>query len=465
MKQLLALLSIFLLFSCNKKQDVSKGFQIPTDDPQALQQARQETKAAIKDTTLADGTRVVTVKVTISPTGTPPKDTVIVPPVDTSKRVTGIGINTLPWVPLEKLTMFSTVRLYVASGWIWRPNGLFVQPFFQAETEYAHGLDDYLMRAKSLGIDVLPCVNLTPDWYAGVSDGSGSNNYPPIKKGLSRTDPNSYKDYAEFWFQFVARYGSKKHPDSDLKIDVTPRWNNDVPNVKKSGLGLLKYVEINNEVDIWWLKGGEQYVTPAEHVAMLVAVMDAIKRADPNMKVVMAGLTGLDFTYLKEMDSEFKRRGKQWPDVVNCHYYTHEGNQYAKWPPTWWNSGATFPENDKGFPYINEVIKFCKSINRPLWMTEYGCDSRKESWMHIQGSKFGMSDEQAQGELIVRTMKAYKTAGVERSYMFFAADESDNSGLWQSCGLLTTKAKGYQEKQSFQIVKNYLTSIPKVREN
>lgn len=468
--KLTSLLLATLFFSCQQTQQAptqspAKSFAAPHENIVPVVSAAPPTpQVTIQgDTTLKDGTRSLLLRVVI-PGATPPKDTTPIntpiPPADTSGWIAGIGINTLPWVPLEKLTMFSTVRLYVAAGWIWRPGGLFVQPFWQAQTAYADGLDDYLYRAKGLGIDVLPCVNLTPDWYAGVSDGSGSNNYPPIKKGLSRTDPNSYKDYAEFWFQFAARYGSKKHPDSDLKIDVTPRWNNDVPNVKKSGLGLLKYVEINNEVDIWWLKGGEQYVTPAEHVAMLVAVMDAIKRADPNMKVVMAGLTGLDFTYLKEMDSEFKRRGKQWPDVVNCHYYTHEGNQYAKWPPTWWNSGATFPENDKGFPYISEVIKFCKSINRPLWITEFGCDSKPPSWMHIDGSKYGTTDEQAQGRLLVETYKAYFAAGVERCYSFMAADEpGSNGGLWQTSGILRNKSNNWQEKPAWYAVKNYVNSL------
>ena len=469
--KLTSLLLATLFFSCQQTQQAptqspAKSFAAPHENIVPVVSAAPPTpQVTIQgDTTLKDGTRSLLLRVVIPPGTTPPKDTTPInppiPPSDTSGWIAGIGINTMPWVPLEKLTMFSTVRLYVASGWIWRPGGLFVQPMYQAETEYAHGIDDYLYRAKALGIDVLPCVNLTPDWYAGVSNGTGSNNYPPIKKGLSRTDPNSYKDYAEFWFQFVARYGSKKHPDSDLKVDATPRWNNDIPNVKKSGLNLIKHVEINNEIDIWWLKGGEQYVTPQEHVAMLVAVMDAIKRADSNMKIVMAGLTGLDLAYLKEMDAEFKRLGKQWPDVINCHYYTHEGNQYAKWPPTWWNSGATFPENDKGFPYVNEVIKFCENINRPLWITEFGCDSKPPSWMHIGGSKYGMTDEQAQGRLLVETYKAYFAAGVERCYSFMAADEpGSNGGLWQTSGILRNKSNNWQEKPAWYAMKNYVNSL------
>ena len=469
--KLTSLLLATLFFSCQQTQQAptqspAKSFAAPHENIVPVVSAAPPTpQVTIQgDTTLKDGTRSLLLRVVIPPGTTPPKDTTPInppiPPSDTSGWIAGIGINTMPWVPLEKLTMFSTVRLYVASGWIWRPGGLFVQPMYQAETEYAHGIDDYLYRAKALGIDVLPCVNQSPDWYNGYSQGIGSNDYPPIKPGADRTDPKSYADYAEFWYQFVCRYGSKVHPDADLRVDVTPRWNNDIRNVKKSGLNLIKAVEIGNEMDRWWDVGTPKYMNATEHAAMLIAVIDAIKRADPNMKIVMAGLTGLDLKYLKDMDAEFKRRGKQWPDVINCHYYTHEGNKYSVWPPKWWNSGATFPENDKGFPYISEVIKFCESINRPLWITEFGCDSKPPSWMHIDGSKYGMTDEQAQGRLLVETYKAYFTAGVERCYSFMAADEpGSNGGLWQTSGILRNKSNNWQEKPAWYAVKNYVNSL------
>lgn len=459
--------ALMLLYSCkDKPTDFSKSFALPTDDPQELQLARERAAQAIKpgnvvvgDSVLPDGTRIVNVKVTIPPAGTPPVDTVVTTPPVTDK-IQGVGVNTLPWVPLEKLKMFSTVRCYIASGWIWRPGGLFVQPMYQAETAETSGFDQYFERAKKLGIEVLPCINLTPEWYRPEGDGTGSNHFPPIKKGLNRTDPKSYSDYAQFWYQFCARYGSTKHPDSDLRVDITPKYPNQPTNKKLSGLGLIKAVEIGNEFDEWWSKGTEKYVNPQEHVALLIAVIDAIRKADPNMKIVMAGLTGLDLTYLKAMDAAFKAAGKDWPDVVNCHFYTHEGNRYAVWPPTWWNSGATYPELDKGLPYLNEVLAFCKSINRPLWITEYGADTKPQSWMHVLGSKWGIGDEQAQGELLVKTMQYYKKAGVERSYMFFAADEpGSNGGLWQTCGILRNKEFGWVEKPSFFTVKQYLESL------
>ena len=461
MNKILLLALAISAFACTQpsKVDLSKSFALPTYEQTAAVSASTAPGASVivSDSTLADGSRLVTMR--LYPPSKPPVDTVPTYPPDTTS-IAGVGANTFPWIPLDRLQMFSTLRCYIASGWIWRPGGLFVQPMYQAETAEAHGLDDYFTAAKARNIDILPCINQTPEWYRQEGSGTGSNDFPPIKKGLSRTDPNSYKDYAEFWYQFCARYGSTKHPDSDLCVDQTPRWPGDIKNVKKSGLGLIKYVEIGNEFDRWWDKGTEKYVTPKEHVTILVAVMDAIKRADPKMKIVMAGLTGFDLTYLKEMDAEFRRLGKPWPDVVNVHYYTHEGNQYAKWPPTWWNSGATYPELDKGFSYLSELTAFCKSINRPLWVTEYGADTKPESWMHIKGSKWGISDEQAQGALLTKTMMQYKQAGVQRSYMFMAADEpGSNGGLWQTCGIMRNKEAGYAPKASYEAVRSLLKQM------
>lgn len=401
------------------------------------------------------GTITLPTDVTVTPNE--PEDTtsggndppVVVPPAENLFA----GTNTHPWVPLEKLTMFSSVRCYIASGWIWRPNGLFVQPMYQAETEYAHGLDDYFQRAKSLGIDVLPCINQAPDWLNGYTQGIGSNDYPPIKKGLERTKAENWKDYADFWYQFVCRYGSVKHPDSELKIDETPRWNGDIKNVKKSGLGLIKAVEIGNEYDRWWSIGTDQYLKPEEHAAMLAACYAACKKADPNITVVMAGITGFDLKYLQAMKAAFSAMGLPFQsDAINVHHYSSRFNEAGKWPPTWKNSSACLPADDKDFPTIYKVVEFGRLIGLQTWVTEFGADTRPPSWMHI--TLPGMTDEEAQGHLLVESYKAYKTAGVERCYSFMAADEpGNNGGLWQTCGILRNKESGYAEKPSCQMVK------------
>lgn len=365
------------------------------------------------------------------------------------------GANTYPWVPVKKITMFKSFRCYIASGWIWRPGGLFVQPMYQAETQEASGLDVYFARCRKAGISVLPCINQTPEWFRPENEWSGSNDYPPIKKGLDRENPASYAEYAEFWYQFVCRYGKVKHADSELRVDTTPRWNNDIPNKKQSGLNLLDYVEIGNEFDRWWDVGTEKYLTPKEHAALFAAVIKRVKQADPKMKVVMAGLTGFDVKYLNEFLAHLQAFGSEYPDVINVHHYSNIGNKYGQWPPTWYFSGACMPHEDLGFDMVDSVLSIAKSINRPVWVTEFGCDSRPQSWMHIDGSKYGMTDEEAQGMQLAEQYKAYRRKGVDRAFMYLACD-LPGSGLWQSCGVLTSEQTGYNQKQSFWPVKKLI---------
>lgn len=400
---------------------------------------------------------------------TPVEPPVVVNPPDpgpTNPPVTDgsfmAGTNDFHWVPLDKVAMFKTVRLYVAAGWIWRPGGLFVQPLFQAETANVHGLDDYFAAAKAQGLDVVPCINQVPDWYNGQpGDGSGSNNYPPVKLGKDRTAASSYQDYADFWFQFVARYGSTKHPDSALRVDTTPSYPNQPTNIKKSGLGLIKTVEIGNEWDRWWDVGTQKYVTPEEHAAMLWACYAACKKADPNIQVVMGGLTGFDLKYLQAMKAYFDlNKIKFQSDKINAHHYGNVRNEYGVWPPTWVNDGGCGPDQDKDFTMIDKIIAFANSINLKVWVTEFGVDSKGPSWMHCVG-KNGRTDEQEQGKILVDTFKAYQKAGVERAYMFTAVDEpgAPNGGLWQTCGLMTNQADGFKPKPSYAAVQNYLKTL------
>lgn len=366
-----------------------------------------------------------------------------------------IGTNTFHWAPISKLSAIKLFRAYISMNWVWSAKGLYVEPMAQAnKPPLANGFDEFFQKCKDAGIDPLPCPNKTPEWFRPTGDGTGANNFPPIKPGLNRTDPNSYSEVADFFFQFAARYGSKVHPDSVLRVDPTSRWTGDWPNVKKSGLNLIKYLEVLNEPDRWWDKGTEKYSEPEEYAACLSACYDAIKRADPALKVVMAGLTGLDVVYLTRMQTWFSknRPDKKFAcDVVNVHHYSNVGNNPAKWPPTWLESGAAMPEKDAAFmPGFQSVIAFAKSIGLPVWCTEFGADSRGPSQMHVKG------DEEAQAELIVRSMLMHLAVGVQRTYVFNSINEpgENGGGLWSNCGLLTGEGSTtpFTAKPSYNLV-------------
>lgn len=406
----------------------------------------------------------------------PPQDTVVVPPIPgpsnpkTAPRSPqyAIGINARPYEPIEQIPDIDLLRLYVLAGWINQPGGLATDPLHQAETEYTHGLIEYFERAKRLDKDVLLTVFGTPEWYKNTGRGDGNNETWPIKPGTDPTNPNSYKDYAQFIWQIAARFGSTKHADYLMRVDQTPRWNGDVINQKKSGLGHVKFLEFWNEPDKWWKKGLEDYFEPEATAAMMSACFDGhcstmgngvgVMSADPSMVVVMPGLTDFDLAYFARMNAWFvaNRRDKKWPcHVLNFHHYSNISNQYGKHPPTWTNSGGTTPANDKNFPLFQEVMKQAKILGLPVWLTETGLDQNAPSPMAFAGN------EEQRGQALVETCQAWLDAGAERVFLYVLGDEPSfaSGGLYTSSGLLSSQSTGYKPKPTAAKVQNYIKAL------
>lgn len=347
------------------------------------------------------------------------------------------------WIPLDKLKPFSALRLYAPSGWMWRPDGLYVEPIYQAQTPSVNGYDSYLAEAKAQNLNVIPTINQTPDWYAGVSNGTGSNDYPPIKPGLSRTDPASYKDFAEFMWQMTARYGRVKYPDSRLRVDTTPRWQGDVPNQKKSGLDLLSCLEVWNEPDKWWKLGGPEadiYMQPEEYAALMSITFDSIKSADPSMKVIMAGLAGMDIPYLTRMKTWFSANrpdGKFAADAINVHHYCNDATQQGSFPWNFVDAGGISPEADINMSVITQVVQFAKDMGLETWVTEFGYDTYLPSWQYPTPVP-GYTVYEQQAQWLVRSYLEFMRYDVDNMFMYNGVDEpnSTNGGLYQSCGLM-----------------------------
>jgi hypothetical protein len=377
------------------------------------------------------------------------------PPVNSGSEY--YGVCTFPWVPVAKLKPFGSARIYCASHWIWQKDGLFIQPMFQAETAVAHGIDEMLENMKHKGVSPLLCIHQTPEWLFKTGDGTNGNDFPPTAFSQSRTNPIAYLEYAQFLWQVAARYGRKVHTNG-LKVSKISRWTGDVPQVAKSGLDLLNFIEPWNECDKWWKRQEgkhTEYFEPEEMAAFLSACYDGhegfipnagIKNADESMQVVLPGLTGCDMKYIKRMDSWFEanRNDKDWPcDIFNIHWYNNNGNTADKYPPSWNEMGAIKPQIDRALPQFLDVKQFVQNMGMPLWVTEFGCDSKGPSPMgHPDG-------EQGQADLIEACYAFYKEHGVERAFMFNAINEpgQDSGGLWQNCGVYTNEATGMKPKK------------------
>lgn len=399
------------------------------------------------------------------------------PPVDTTGFK--VGCCSFPWFPQSRFHDIGLKwqRVYCSSGWIWRPDGIAVQPMWRAETEENHGLDDMLTKAKSFGINTLLCIHQCAEWFRSTGRGDAANDFAPCKAGANRRDPASYKDYAEMLFQVAARYGRVKHPDSVLRVDTTPRWGGDIQNVKKSGLDLLAFFEVWNESDKFWKIGtpeAEAYFLPEETAALMSAAYDGhegrlgagvgIKAADPSMVVVMPGITDFNMEYLAMMDLWFEanRTDKKWPcDILNFHHYSNTGNEGGKYPANWQDSGACLPANDKGFQAVYAAKSRAARLEKKVWITEFGADKKAPSMMHAKSMGGRNDDANFQASIIIESIKAYKLAGVDAVFVFNSCDENSGTdgGQYESSGIFTSQADGYKPTPASEALKAYLKPV------
>src|SRR6478672_11185051 len=184
--------------------------------------------------------------------------------------------------------------------------GIVRQPFDWSRVERSPGdydfsaYDDYVAKAATAGMSVLPILSRPPDFRSSRPPGSTSRAmYPPA----------SNTAFADFAGAAVRRYGPagsfwSSHPDVPfLPIHAWQVWNE--PNIPN-----------------WWRSG----VDAKSYVALLRAGADAIRAADPGAEVVAAGLPnsnlGVPFlTYLRRM---YRAGAKGLFDTLAIHPYSRD---------------------------------------------------------------------------------------------------------------------------------------------
>ncbi|WAC11788.1 carbohydrate-binding protein [Dyadobacter pollutisoli] len=306
-------------------------------------------------------------------------------------------------------------------------------------------------RCKQENIEVLACLKTLPNWMLNTypTDQRDSENVP-VRYGKDFTQPISYIEQAKVAFQYAARYGSNPNVNpSLLSVSTTPRWYGDYPNTVKIGLNLIKYIECDNERDKWW-KGRKGYQTAREYAANLSAFYDGhkntmgaavgVKNADPNMKVVIAGLvTGPD--YVKGMVDwcrEFRGYNPDgtvnlcW-DVVNFHIYTDNASSSQSGTST---RGAA-PEKTNANLIFDNFVKVAREVSNdlPIWITETGYDLSENS--PLKAIAIGdKSPMQTQADWILRTSLFSARHGIEKLFFYQMYDDNPAGGMFGSSGLL-----------------------------
>jgi len=325
---------------------------------------------------------------------------------------------------------------------------------FNPTTNGGWNLDAIYERCKRDGIDVLVDIKQCPDWLlatypADMRDGEDV----PMPYGANKSDPASYIEQAKAGFQFAARYGSNKHVDASLvTVDGKPRWTNDPVNQVKIGMGLIHYIECDNERDKWW-KGDKARQTAEEYAANLSAFYDGdkgrlgknvgVKTADPNMQVVMGGIATANPEFVRAMINWCRVHRGLKPDgsvdicfdVINYHYYANDTEP----GPNKQSTVGMAPELTGAATLADRFVMLGKRYHLPVWITESGYDLNQGSPQRAIsiGNKSPLI---TQADWIIRTSFMYARHGIQRVFFYELYDDnSANPTQYASCGLADKK--------------------------
>jgi endoglucanase len=331
-------------------------------------------------------------------------------------------------------------------------------------------------RCKADGIEVLACLKTIPGWLQNTYPNSerDSENIP-VPFGSNLSDPASYIKQAKLGFQYIARYGSNTAVNpSLLSVNSNPRWTHDDINVVKIGLGLIKYIECDNERDKWW-KGRKAYQTAYEYAANLSAFYDGhmqtlgpgvgVKNADSTVKVVMAGLAAPDPSYVRGM-IEWCRKNRGYKpdgsvnlcwDVINYHLYSNDAHSSQ----TGNSTRGIAPEKSEAAAVAREFKKLAheEAHDMPVWITELGYDLHEGSPLKAIaiGNKSVM---QTQADWNLRSALLYAREGIEKVFFYQLYDDNPTVPIqFGSMGFLnpdrSRKPSADYVRQANELIGNY----------
>ncbi|MDR6782485.1 hypothetical protein ABIE26_001027 [Pedobacter africanus] len=304
--------------------------------------------------------------------------------------------------------------------------------------------DQIYQKNAELGITSLICLQIMPGWMRktypeyNAADPFGSlRDYTPVPYGRDKNSPASYVAMAKAGFQIAARYGANKMVNRSLI--KTSTYEAASP---KIGLGTLGYIECSNEPDKTW-RGPNAQQTPEQYAAQLSAFYDGhmgtlgadvgVKTADPDMKVVMAGIADPNPDFIRRMIDWCKlNRVKDGKftlcfDVINYHHYSNEN----------WKTGKAPELSDVGTVADNFIRLSDAHANKTeVWVTECGFDVNPKSSQAVVPI-LNKSTRETQADWILRTSLLYARKGIKRTFFFMLNDVNVNDDTqYASAGLI-----------------------------
>ena len=360
-----------------------------------------------------------------------------------------MGVNTVVTDPIGRVEAFGCAREY--HDWNWDEGGSAAYPNDTNKWFISYSgnwnFDLYYRNLSLAGVTVAPCKQGSVNWL-GVAD----EQYKPIPTNTVRDaqQPASYIEHADHLYQFAARCGMTTVSNANLKLASSePRL---------SGLGLVRYIENWNEPDKTW-KNREGYFLPYEYAAMSSADADGhlgalgpttgIKNADPQAKLVMAGLITFNLDYLKAMKFWCEQnRGGSFPwDAINFHYYCSDAGGQGGATPTVGVSPEVAGFRAQAAALVDYRNRFLPG--KEVWVSEFGYDVNPASPQRAPAIGATPAEE-VQGRWIIRSFLALAAAGVDRALLFMLSDPSSTDPTqFSTSGVIQDAAHQYAVRRAW----------------
>lgn len=225
----------------------------------------------------------------------------------------------------DSVIMPQAIRLGAQAGIGWLRMGIWyalLKPTVDSPYRFEEaGYDAQIAGTRSAGLEILATLAFPPPWNSTAPPD------PPPGVDPTHFPPRNLRAWADYVFQTVSRYKDKIH-----------------------------YWEVWNEPDLQ----GFWHGTPEQYAELLAVSYDAIKRADPQAKVLLGGIAMSETEtepFLTGILSDPRYPAARYFDIMNVHSYSPK--EIAK----------------QKLEAVRRILARYGAADKPLWMTETGYSS------------------------------------------------------------------------------------------
>ena len=361
------------------------------------------------------------------------------------------------YTPIDSVICTTVLREYHNFGWSYVASN-----YGKQASDFIGWMGDFdseYRAFKTAGLNVIPCIQWSLGNGETISYKVGSDNLPQydsegklIRASFwERFNPHTYFVYADNIFAFSARYGMNS---STELLEITKLHTTDTPVV---GLGVVEWIEMGNEPEGNW-NGIHNYLSAYQLAAATSAAYDGHcgtmvspstggyhlggKNADPNMKLAMAGVSGVSNEYITALIYWMKANRADRStafDAFNVHNYMAKMITLPNGSTTYVGMS---PEEANITGILSNLIALRDKYypEKEVWITEFGWDTNQSYATSTSAHAYAeYTGRQVQAMWLTRTYLLLSAIGIDKADMYMCEDtgvEETSVGKYATSGVI-----------------------------